>query len=173
MSQGGRHVDALEALVILWLFLLIVLALTVADQGPVGIALRQWLVEAPARRLSRLTAGQAAGLCLVVVLGVVAIVLFEADGARMFALAAPDMIAWALMFDVTVIFDLVVIAISLRAVAGWRGLMRQRELVLSVVSTVLGRIRRRARSRGGRFGKPRPPRSPSDDAEPEPGFAFA
>ncbi|MEW6538135.1 MAG: hypothetical protein AB1448_06040 [Pseudomonadota bacterium] len=173
MSQGGRHVDALEALVILWLFLLIVLGLTVADQGPVGIALRQWLVEAPARRLSRLTAGQAAGLCLVVVLGVVAIVLFEADGARMFALAAPDMIAWALMFDVTVIFDLVVIAISLRAVAGWRGLMRQRELVLSVVSTVLGRIRRRARSRGGRFGKPRPPRSPSDDAEPEPGFAFA
>ncbi|GEM_PF-445420 len=173
MSQGGRHVDALEALVILWLFLLIVLALTVADQGPVGIALMRWLVEAPARHLSRLTAGQAAGLCLVVVLGVVAIVLFEADGARMFALAAPDMIAWALMFDVTVIFDLVVLAISLRAVAGWRGLMQQREFATRVVSTVLRRIRRRARSRGGRLGKPGPPRSPSDDAEPEPGFAFA
>ncbi|WP_421731966.1 hypothetical protein [Brevundimonas sp.] len=91
MSQGGRHVDALEALVFLWLFLLIVLALTVADEGPVGIALRRWLVEAPARHLSRMTAGQTAGPCLVVTLGVAAIVLFEADGARMFALAAPDM----------------------------------------------------------------------------------
>jgi hypothetical protein len=173
MSLGGRHVDALEALMILWLVLLILLALTVADQGPVGIAIRRWLVEAPARHLSRMTAGQTVGLCLVVTLGVAAIVLFEADGARMFAMAAPDMIAWALMFDVTVIFDLVVLAISLRAVAGWRGLMRQREFATRVVSTVLGRIRRRARSRGGRLGKPRPPRSPSDDAEPEPGFAFA
>ena len=158
---------------ILWLFLLIVPALTVADQGPVGIALRRWPVEAPVRHLSRLTAGHAAGLCLVVVLSVVAIVVFEADGARMFALAEPDMIAWALMFDVTVIFDLVVIAISLRAVAGWRGLMRQRELATRVVSTVFGRIRRGAQSRGGRTRKPRPPRSPSDDAEPKPGFVFA
>lgn len=173
MSLGGRHVGALKALVILWLVLLIVLALTVADQGPVGITLRRWLVETPARRLSRLTAGQTAGLCLIVVLGVAAIVLFEADGARMFAMAAPDMIAWALMFDVTVIFDLFVLAISLRAVAGWRGLMQQREFATRFVSTVLRPIRRRAQSRGGRFGKPRPPRSPSDDAEPEPGFAFA
>ena len=109
----------------------------------------------------------------ILTLGVAAIVLFEADGARMFAMAAPDMIAWALMFDVTVIFDLVVLAISLPAVAGWRGLMQQREFATRVVSTVLRRIRRRARSRGGRLGKPSPPRSPSDDSEPEPGFAFA
>ena len=173
MSQSEHHVDALEVLVLLWLFLLIVLVLTIADQGPVGIALRRWLVEAPARHLSRLTAGQTVGLCLVLTLGVAAIVLFEADGARMFALAAPDMIAWALMFDVTVIFDLVVLAISLRAVAGWRGLMRQRELATRVVSTVFGRIRRGAQSRGGRTRKPRPPRSPSDDAELEPEFVFA
>ena len=47
MSQSERHVDALEVVVLLWLFLLIVLVLTIADQGPVGIALRRWLVEAP------------------------------------------------------------------------------------------------------------------------------
>ncbi|VXC02837.1 hypothetical protein [Brevundimonas sp. G8] len=158
---------------LLSLMLLIVLGLTVADEGLVGIALRRWLVEAPARLLARLSRGRMLGLGLVVLLGVAAILLFEAEGVRLFSMAAPDMIAWVLMFDVTVIFDLVILAISLRAVAGWRGLVRQRDMALSRAGALIGRIRRGARSRGGRTRKPWAPRSPSSDGEPDPGFAFA
>lgn len=113
------------------------------------------------------------GLGLVVLLGVAAILLFEVEGVRLFSMAAPDMIAWVLMFDVTVIFDLVILAISLRAVAGWRGLVRQRDTALSRAGALIGRIRRGALSRGGRTRKPGAPRSPSSDGEPDPGFAFA
>lgn len=158
---------------LLSLMLLIVLGLTVADEGLVGIALRRWLVEAPARLLARLSRGRMLGLGLVVLLGVAAILLFEAEGVRLFSMAAPDMIAWVLMFDVTVIFDLVILAIGLRAVAGWRGLVRQRDMALSRAGALIGRIRRGARSRGGRTRKPGAPRSPSSDGEPDPGFAFA
>lgn len=139
---------------LLSLMLLIVLGLTVADEGPVGIALRLWLVEAPTRLLAGLTRGRMLGLGLVVLLGVAAILLFEAEGVRLFSMAAPDMIAWVLMFDVTVIFDLVILAIGLRAVAGWRGLVRQRDMALSRAGALIGRIRRGARSRGGRTRKP-------------------
>lgn len=158
---------------LLSLMLLIVLGLTVTDEGLVGIALRRWLVEAPARLLARLSRGRMLGLGLVVLLGVAAILLFEAEGVRLFSMAAPDMIAWVLMFDVTVIFDLVILAIGLRAVAGWRGLVRQRDMALSRAGALIGRIRRGARSRGGRTRKPGAPRSPSSDGEPDPGFAFA
>lgn len=157
---------------LLSLMLLIVLGLTAADEGPVGIALRRWLVEAPARLLARVSRGRMLGLGLVVLLGVAAILLFEAEGVRLFSMAAPDMIAWVLMFDVTVIFDLVILAIGLRAVAGGRGLVRQRDMVLSRACALIGRIRRGARSRGRRTTKFRQPRSPSSD-EPDLGFALA
>ena len=163
----------MEIQVLLSLMLLIVLGLTVADEGPVGIVLRRWLVEAPAQLLARLSRGRVLGLGLVVLLGVAAILLFETDGLRLFSMAAPDMIAWVLMFDVTVIFDLVVLTISLRAVAGWRGLVRQRDMALSRARAMIGRIRGGARPRSGRVRKPRPPRPPSGDGEPDPGFAFA
>ncbi len=158
---------------LLSLVLLILLGLTAADEGPVGIALRRWLVEATAQLLARLSRGRVLGLGLVVLLGVAAILVFEAEGVRLFSMAAPDMIAWVLMFDVTVIFDLVVLTIGLRAVAGWRGLVRQRDLALGLIRTLTTRIGRGARPRSGRTRKPRPPRSPSSDGEPNPGFAFA
>jgi hypothetical protein len=163
----------LEIQVLLSLMLLIVLGLTAADEGPVGIVLRRWLVEAPARSLARLSHGRVLGLGLVVLLGFAAILLFDAEGVRLFSMAAPDMIAWVLMFDVTAVFDLVVLAISLSAGAGWRGLVRGRDMALGLVRTLTRRIRRSARSRRGRSRKPRPPRSPSSDGEPDPSFAFA
>ena len=98
------------------LCLLIVLGLTRFDQGPVGTVLRLWLVERPASLLSRLTRGQILGVILVIALGAAVVALFEAEGVRLFAMAAPDQIAWVLMFDVTVLFDLAILALSLRAV---------------------------------------------------------
>ena len=158
---------------LLSLMLLIVLGLTAADEGPVGTALQRWLVEAPVRLLARLSRGRVLGLGLVVLLGVAAILLFEAEGVRLFSMAAPDMIAWVLMFDVTAVFDLVVLTIGLRAVAGWRCLVRQRDMALSRARAMIGRIRGGARPRSARVRKPRPPRFPSSDGEPDPGFAFA
>ena len=158
---------------LLSLMLLIVLGLTAADEGPVGTALRRWLVEAPVRLLARLSRGRVLGLGLVVLLGVAAILLFEAEGVRLFSMAAPEMIAWVLMFDVTAVFDLVVLAIGLRAVAGWRGLVRQRDMALSQARALIDQIRRGARPRSGGIRTPRPPRFPSSDGEPDPGFAFA
>ena len=158
---------------LLSLVLLIVLGLTAADEGLVGTALRRWLVETPVRLLAHLSRGRVLGLCLVVLLGVAAILLFEAEGVRLFSMAAPEMIAWVLMFDVTVVFDLVVLAISLRAVAGWRGLVRQRDMALSRARALIGRIRGGARSRSGRIRKPRPPHAPSSEDEPAHVFVFA
>jgi hypothetical protein len=154
----------------LLLSVLIILGLTLADEGVVGTALRRWLIETPARFLAGLSRGRTLGLGLVALVGLAAVMLFETEGVRLFSMAAPDMVAWVLMFDVTVIFDIVVLAISLRAVAGWRRIIRRRDQGLA--RRLIGRIKG-ARSRGRRVGKPRPPQSPSGDPEPEPAYAFA
>jgi len=156
----------------LLLSVLIILGLTLADEGVVGTVLRKWLVETPARFLADLSRGRALGLGFVALVGVAAVMLFETEGVRLFSMAAPDMVAWVLMFDVTVIFDIVVLAVSLRAVAGWRGLIRRRDLMQGLARRLIDRIRG-VRSRGRRVSKPRPPRSPSGDPEPEPAYAFA
>ena len=156
----------------LLLSVLIILGLTLADEGVVGTALRQWLIEMPARFLAGLSRGRTLGLGLVALMGVAAVMLFETEGARLFSMAAPDMVAWVLMFDVTVLFDIVVLAVSLRAVAGWRGLIRRRDLMQGLARRLIARIKG-ARSRGRRVSRPRPPRSPSGDPEPEPAYAFA
>lgn len=156
----------------LLLSVLIILGLTLADEGVVGTALRKWLVQTPARFLAGLSRGRALGLGLVALMGVAAVMLFETEGARLFSMAAPDMVAWVLMFDVTVLFDIVVLAVSLRAVAGWRGLIRRRDLMQGLPRRLIARIIV-ARSRGRRVSRPRPPRSRSGDPEPEPAYAFA
>ena len=155
---------------LLSLTLMIVFGLTAFDRGPVGAALRHGLVRAPARMLSRLSRGQRVGIAVVVLLGL-ATVLFEAEGLRFFSMAAPDLIAWVLMFDMTVVFDLVVLTIGLGAVSGWRGMVRQIEGLRGLARRLGGRIARTARARGRRVRRPRPPRPGSDDVEP--GAVFA
>lgn len=154
----------------LLLSVLIILGLTLADEGVVGAVLRKWLVETPARVLAGLSRGRALGLGIIALVGVAAVMLFETEGVRLFSMAAPDMVAWVLMFDVTVLFDIVLLAVSLRAVAGWRRLIRCRDLMQGLARRLVGRIRG-VRPRGRRVSRPRPPKSPS--ADPEPGFAYA
>ena len=156
---------------LLSLVLLIVFGLTVFDPGPVGATLRRGLVETPARTLNRLTRGRVVGLILILVLGVAAVALFESEGLRLFSMAAPDLVAWTLMFDVTVIFDLVVLTASLRIVAGWRGLGRATEAVLGLGRRLRRSVRRSAGSRTRRIRRPRPPRAGCED--PDGGFAGA
>ena len=137
----------------LLLSVLIILGLTLADEGVVGTALRQWLVQTPARFLAGLSRGRKLGLGLVALVGLAAVMLFETEGVRLFSMAAPDMAAWVLMFDVTVIFDIVVLAVSLRAVAGWRGLIRRRDMMQGLARKLIGRVRG-VRSRARRVSKP-------------------
>lgn len=151
--------------------LLILFGLTAFDQSGAGRILRRLLVQAPARMLSRLSRGQVLGLAIVVILGWAAVALFEAEGLRLFSMAAPEMTAWFLMFDVTVVFDMMVLAIGLRAVAGWRGLGRQMAATLRLGARLIGPVAGVARSRARRVRRPRPPRPGSNDWEPDAVFA--
>ena len=108
---------------LVFLLLSILFGLTAFDRSAAGEALRRALVQAPARMLGRLARGQVIGLLLVAVMIVVATLVFEAEGLKLAAMAAPDLIGWVLMFDVTVLFDLMMLAISLKALAGWRCLL--------------------------------------------------
>ena len=155
---------------LLSLTLLIVLGLTAFDKGEIGEALRRRLVHGPARRLARLSRGQALGLAFVLLLGGLAVALFEAEGLRLFSMAAPELAGWVMLFDVTVVFDMMVLAISLRAVAGWRGLARRTDLALGLASRLVSRAAGGARSRARRVRRPRPGPG-ADDVEPDAVFA--
>ena len=149
--------------------LLIGFGLTACDQGPVGRFLRRRLVETPARLLSNLSRGQLLGLTLVLLLGGAAAFLFEAEGLRLFSMAAPELTTWVMVFDVTVVFDMAVLALTLQAVARGRDLNRILRRVFQTVAAYTSAVGRRRRTR--RRSKPRATRPDADDAGP--GLVFA
>ncbi|MBK6026682.1 hypothetical protein QOZ96_003400 [Brevundimonas nasdae] len=128
-------------------------------------------METPARHLSRISRGQVLGLLLVVGLGVLAVALFEAEGVRIYAMAAPELTGWVLMFDATVVFDMMVLAISLRAAASWRGLVRQTRTVVSIAARMATTAVKGVRSRARRIRPLRPPSDESSEIEPDAVFA--
>ncbi|WP_292224953.1 hypothetical protein [Brevundimonas sp.] len=123
------------------------------------------------RHLSRTSRGQVLGLLLIIGIGVLAVALFEAEGVRMYAMAAPELTGWALMFDVTVVFDMMVLAIGLRAAASWRGLLRQTQAATRVATRLMTTAVRGVRTRTRRIRTPRPPSGGINDIEPEAAFA--
>ena len=149
--------------------LLIGFGLTACDQGPVGRFLRRRLVETPARLLSNLSRGQLLGLTLVLLLGGAAAFLFEAEGLRLFSMAASELTTWVMVFDVTVVFDMAVLTLTLQAVARGRDLNRILRRVIQTVAAYTSAVGRRRRTRRRR--KPRAPRPDADDAGP--GLVFA
>ena len=142
--------------------LLIGFGLTACDQGPVGRFLRRRLVETPARLLSNLSRGQLLGLTLVLLLGGAAAFLFEAEGLRLFSMAASELTTWVMVFDVTVVFDMAVLTLTLQAVARGRDLNRILRRVIQTVAAYTSAVGRRRRTRRRR--KPRAPRPDADDA---------
>lgn len=154
--------------ILLSLILLIVFGLTALDRGDIGRFLRRRLVEVPARLLSRLSRGQFWGLALVLILGMAAVALFETEGLRLLSMAAPELTVWVMMFDVTVMFDMVVLAVTLRGVSAWRGLARLVEATGRPLVRGLGRIGRHGRSRDRRT---RPSRPDAPDLDPDLAFA--
>ena len=156
---------------LVFLLLSILFGLTAFDRSAAGEALRRALVQAPARMLGRLARGQVIGLLLVAVMIVVATLVFEAEGLKLAAMAAPDLIGWVLMFDVTVLFDLMVLAISLKALAGWRGLTHVATALRRRTLQRIERLGARQVRRPRKPRRPRPPRPGSDEAEPSLVFA--
>lgn len=151
--------------------LLIAFGLTLFDRGPIGAALRLWLVQTPAHHLSRISRGQVLGLLLIIGIGVLAVALSEAEGVRIYAMAAPELTGWVLMFDATVVFDMMVLAISLRAAASWRGLVRQIRAAVSIAARMATTAVKGVRSRARRIRPLRPPSDESSEIEPDAVFA--
>lgn len=151
--------------------LLIAFGLTLFDRGPIGAALRLWLVQTPAHHLSRTSRGQVLGLLLIIGIGVLAVALFEAEGVRIYAMAAPELTGWVLMFDATVVVDMMVLAISLRAASSWRGLVRQIRAAVGTAARMATTAVKGVRSRSRRIRPLRPPSDESSEIEPDAVFA--
>lgn len=138
-----------------------------------GQTLRRWLVEAPARALARISPRQLIGPAMLAVAGGVLFVLFEAEGLRLFAMAAPELLGWAVMFDITVTLDLVAASLTVAGVARLRPLIARLGIVAASATAVARALPRRAaralRTRTIR----RPGPASKDDAEPLAGYALA
>lgn len=94
---------------------LIIILLVVFPTTSVGKALRNLLVDGPARRLNRITAGRLAFYFGLGALGLILFGLFEAEGLRLFSLMAPELVVWFVMFDVSLFLDVFFLGIALAA----------------------------------------------------------
>lgn len=144
------------------LFSLLLVAVVV-DRNGLGRVVHRTLIERPARTLNAMTRARWIGVTLFVGLGTVLTLLFEADGFRLFSMAAPDLLIWATLFDVGVVVEITLIAVML---AGRNGIAVARsagKVLLNVTRHAFGRIRTLARNRTPRRPTPRhTPRSDDD-----------
>lgn len=132
-------------------------------------SLRRWLIDTPARALSRFSHRRLIGPALLAGVGAVLFLLFEAEGLRLFALAAPELVGWAVMFDLTVALDVVAAGLTLVAAARLKPVMMQARRVASRLAALPRRAARGLRTRMIR--RPGPRRS--DDPEPVAAYALA
>jgi hypothetical protein len=95
--------------------LLVVCLLVAFPRTLIGKALREILVDKPARWLSRITPGRITFYACLGVVGLVFFWLFEAEGVRLFSLMAPDLIVWFTVFDVSVFLDVFLLGLALTA----------------------------------------------------------
>lgn len=147
-------------LVVLGVMATVVVMLAFPDTG-IGRGLHGWLVEAPAAALNRVARGKAVFYGLMALLGLMLVLLFEAEGMRLFGFLLPDTLVWFALFDVGVFVDALLITGAILATNGLRAIRAQAKAVPGQVSTVLRRLTARAR----RVPRPsqRPTGTPDDD----------
>ena len=135
-------------------------------------SLNRWLVEAPARWLNRTALWRIAFYGGLIAAGIAMTLLFEAEGMMVYGMMAPEIAAWAVMFDVGVIIDALLITAAVLATNGLKVARAQVEaLTQRVVATVATRL-------AGRAPRPRrpvrPTRKAADDDRPawglQPGY---
>lgn len=142
-------------------------------ETPLGRTLKRWLVETPARVVARFSPRRLVGPALLALAGVVLVVLFEAEGLRLFALAAPELVSWAVMFDITVTLDLVAASLAMAGATRLKPILaRLRVTVQRATATLRGLPRRAARALRTRTIKRPGPRR-KGDPEPFAGYALA
>jgi hypothetical protein len=141
------------------MLLTLCVTMIVARGTPVGDALHHMLVEAPARRLSRIGRGQIL-LAIVTLSIIVTLVWFlENDGRMLVTMGLPEFLGFATAIDLSALLDLAAVAviaattIRFRAVGTW---LRQQI------------VPRRPRARRTRVQRLRPP---ANDDERRPALA--
>jgi hypothetical protein len=141
------------------MLLTLCVTMIVARGTPVGDALHRMLVEAPARRLSRIGRGQIL-LAIVTLSIIVTLVWFlENDGRMLVTMGLPEFLGFATAIDLSALLDLAAVAviaattIRFRAVGTW---LRQQI------------VPRRPRARRTRVQRLRPP---ANDDERRPALA--
>ena len=123
----------------------VVIVIFASPDTGIGRGLNRWLVEEPARRLNRIHRGKAAFYALLAVIAFVLVLLFEADGMRLFSFLLPDTLVWFAMFDVGVFVDALLITGAILATNGLRAIRAQATAVPRQVSALLRRRAARAR----------------------------
>lgn len=132
--------------------------LAAAPDSVVGKALRRGLVEAPARALNRLRSGRVVFLALLASAGVAMVLLFEAEGLRLYGFMLPELLIWFTVFDVGVFIEALLIAGSVLAVnapgTARAGVAALRRRVARMIARSSARAPRARRRRSLSAGKP-------------------
>jgi len=138
----------LVALISIWA------ALLMARGTPIGIRLHRLLVEAPARRLSRIGRGHV--LLAIVTLSIIVSViwLLDNDGRMLVTMGLPDFLGFATAIDLSALLDLAAVAVIAAAT------VRVRTVVTWLSHKVAPR---RPRARRTRVQRLRPPANDDED----------
>lgn len=145
------------------LFIMALAVMILFPETLLARTLRRWLVEAPARALSRATLWRIAFYAGLIAAGILMLALFEAEGALLYGFMAPEVLVWATLFDVGLIIDALLITAAILTTNGLRAIRVQASTVTARVIAVVRRAaRREVRSRPSA----RPPRKPADDDRP-------
>jgi hypothetical protein len=141
-------IEMLASMAAIWLLIL------VAPATPIGRFLRASLVERPAARLNRLSAGHVALIVLAgIVIGAIAWA-GEGDGLRMLAMAAPEAATWLTSFEIAAYLD-----VAVAAFAAWSAARLRLPAALASLRGATPRRRRTARRDASA-------RTPANDDEP-------
>ncbi len=151
-------------LLVLGLMTAVIAVMLAFPHTDIGRGLNRWLVEAPARRLNRIQRGKAAFYALLAAICLVLVILFEAEGMRLFGLLLPDTLVWFVMFDVGVFVDALLITGAILATNGLRAIRARAIALPRQISAIL----RRGSPRARRTLRPsdRPTATASDDDRP-------
>jgi len=125
------------------------LVIATAGDTPIGAWLRRQLVERPAARLNRVSAGQVALVAGFLLVAGLATWWGAGDGARMAGMAIPDLAMWLASAELTAYADLIV-----AAVIGWSVARSSAAQHLTSVR-IAARVRRVVRRRQRRTGRAR------------------
>lgn len=141
---------------------LVVMALM--PETPFARGLRRWLVEAPAQFLNRTNVWRMLFYSTLIGAGIAMTVLFEAEGTIVYGFMAPEIFAWAVLFDIGVLIDAVLITTAILASNGLRVVRTQ---VAAMTGRIVVAIRQAGAARATR-ARPasRPIRKSPDDDRP-------